>query len=112
MVLRNYKGHKIRVSKQQINAQRLLNVCEEIDKNFPVIKETYREIYYDVFDIEHARSVIDNLKTNNFKIEETNTSVASPFAHNLIILGESDVMLMEDRKKRLLKLHEAVMRSV
>ena len=112
MVLRNYKGHKIRVSRQQINAQTLLNVCEEIDENFPVIRETYREICYDVFDIEHARTIIDALQTNKFKIEEAKTVIASPFAHNLILLGESDVLFMADRKKRLLKLHEAIIRKL
>ncbi|RLG70915.1 MAG: ATP-dependent helicase, partial [Methanobacteriota archaeon] len=44
MVLRNYKGHKISVSKQQMSAQSLLRVCEEVDSGFPVIQETYREI--------------------------------------------------------------------
>ncbi len=46
------------------------------------------------------------------KIKEISTPVPSPFAHNLILLGESDVILMADRKKRLLQLYEAVMREI
>ncbi|MFQ5816175.1 MAG: hypothetical protein ACE5G7_06730 [Candidatus Hydrothermarchaeaceae archaeon] len=38
--------------------------------------------------------------------------VREPFAHNLIVLGEADVILMEDRKKRLLELHEAIVERI
>jgi len=112
LVLRNYKGHKISVAKQQLNAQTLLKVCEKIDKDFPIIKETYREILYDVMDLENAKKVIEELKNKKLKIKEIFTPLPSPFAHNLIILGESDVILMQDRKKRLLELYEAVMKEI
>ncbi len=112
LVLRNYKGYKISVSKQQLNAQTLLNVCEKIDPNFPVIKETYREILEDVLDIERTRIVLDWIKKNEVKVDYIKTELPSPFAHNLIVLGEADVVMMEDRKKRLLELHEAVMRRI
>jgi ATP-dependent Lhr-like helicase len=112
LILRNYKGYKISVSKQQTNAQTLIKVCEEIDKNFPIIEETYREILEDVFDIENALKVISWIKNGKVKINYIKTNLPSPFAHNLIILGEADVVLMEDRKKALLELHEAIMKSI
>ena len=112
LVLRNYKGHKISVAKQQINAQTLLKVCEKIDPDFPVLKETYREILYDVMDLENAKKVLEWVENGKMKIKEISTPVPSPFAHNLILLGESDVILMADRKKRLLQLYEAVMREI
>ena len=112
LVLRNYKGHKISVAKQQTNAQTLLRVCERIEKDFPVIKETYREILYDVMDLENAKKVLEWVKNGKLKLREIETPVPSPFAHNLILLGESDVILMADRKKRLLELYEAVLREI
>ncbi len=112
LVLRNYKGHKISVAKQQTNARTLLNVCEKIDENFPVIKETYREILYDVMDLENARKILEWIKSGKAKLKEISTRVPSPFAHNLILLGESDIILMQDRKKRLLELYEAVMKEI
>ncbi len=112
LVLRNYKGHKISVAKQQTNAQTLLRICEKIDKNFPIVKETYREILYDVMDLENAKKVIEWIRNRKLRIKEIETPVPSPFAHNLIILGESDVILMADRKKRLLELYEAVMKKI
>ncbi|MDJ0269454.1 MAG: ATP-dependent helicase [Aigarchaeota archaeon] len=112
LILRNYKGYKISVSKQQTNAQTLLNVCEEVNPNFPVIVETYREILRDVMDLERAKLVQEWLRTGRVKSMLIKTEVPTPLAHNLIVLGDADIVLMEDRKKRLLQLHEAVMRKI
>jgi len=112
LVLRNYKGYRISVGKQQLSSQTLLSVVEEIDPNFPVIKETYREILEDTMDVRRARLVLDWLREGRLKLETISTDVPSPFAHNLIVLGEADIILMEDRKKRLLQLYEAVMRRI
>jgi ATP-dependent Lhr-like helicase len=112
LVLRNYKGYKISVSKQQMNSQTLLNVCEEVDKDFPVIAETYREILEDVLDIERAKLVVSWIKEGKVRVIKTSTEVPSPFAHNLIVLGEADIILMEDRKRRLLELYNAVMQKI
>jgi ATP-dependent Lhr-like helicase len=109
LVLRNYKGYKISVSKQQSNAQTLLRVCEKLDPNFPIIQETYREILEDTMDLEKAKLVIDWLKDGKLRYEVISTEVPSPFAHNLIVLGEADIILMKDRKERLLQLHREVM---
>lgn len=109
LVLRNYKGHEISVNKQQANSQTLLNICEEVDPDFPVIKETYREILEDTLDIASSIKVLEWIRKGDVKVKMIATEVPSPFAHNLIVLGEADVVLMEDRKKRLLALHEAIM---
>lgn len=112
LVLRNYKGYKISVSKQQTSAQTLLNVCERLDKDFPIIKETYREILKDVMDLDNAKLVLKKLAEGEFKIKTIVTPIASPFAHGLVVLGEADVILMEDRKRRLLKLYQEVMKRI
>jgi ATP-dependent Lhr-like helicase len=112
LVLRNYKGYKISVSKQQMNSQKLLKVCEEIDPSFPVLRETYREILEDIVDIERAKDVLGMLKRGKIKYEVIKTEIPSPFAHNLIVLGEADVILMKDRKQRLLELHEAIVKRL
>jgi len=112
LVLRNYKGYKISVSKQQTNAQTLLNVCEEIDPSFPVLEETYREILQDIMDLKRAKLVQLWIRERQVKVTVVKTPVPSPLSHNLIILGEADVIFMEDRKKRLMQLHEMVMRML
>jgi ATP-dependent Lhr-like helicase len=112
LVLRNYKGYKISVGKQQLSSQTLLNVAEEIDRDFPVIKETYREILEDTMDVRRAKLVLDWIRKGKLRLDIISTDVPSPFAHNLIVLGEADIILMEDRKKRLLQLYEAVMKRI
>ena len=58
MVLRNYKGKKISVKRQQINSELLLKAAEEISPDFPIIKEAYREIMEDVMDLSRAKDVL------------------------------------------------------
>jgi ATP-dependent Lhr-like helicase len=112
MILRNYKGHEIRVARQQLSSDRLLRVCEKFEK-FPVVEETYREILEDAMDIRHAKQVLEEIEKGKMKYEFLpESNIPSPFAHNLVVLGESDVVLMEDRKRLLLELHEKVMEKV
>lgn len=112
MILRNYKGNKKSVGKQQMQSHFLLSACEKIDPEFPIIKETYREIMEDAMDLEHAKEVIEGIKEGEIEYIEKETQVASPFAHNLVIQGQSDVVMMEDKKKRLQKLHDQVMERI
>ncbi|MCD6571717.1 MAG: ATP-dependent helicase [Thermoplasmata archaeon] len=112
LVLRNYKGHKISVRKQQVNAQTLLRVCEEIDKDFPIIRETYREILEDLMDIEGAKEILKKIKNKEIKYEFAKTKYPSPFAHNLILLGDADIILMKDRRQRLIELHEKIIKEI
>jgi len=112
MILRNYKGNKKSVGKQQMQSHFLLAACEKIDKEFPIIKETYREIMEDAMDLEHAREVVQAIKRGEIDYEEKSSEVPSPFAHNLVLQGQSDVVLMEDKKKRLQKLHKQVLEKV
>ena len=90
----------------------MLRVCEKIDKEFPVIKETYREILYDVMDLENAKEVLEKIKKGEIRIKRIKRPLPSPFAHGLIVLGDPDIVLMEDRKKRMLELYRAVIREI
>ena len=112
MILRNYKGHEIRVGKQQLSARKLLEICGKI-KNFPVIEETFREILEDFMDIEHAKQILRKIEKGDIKIVEINSgNIPSPFSHNIILLGLSDVVLMEDRRAMLERLHNLVMAKI
>ncbi|MCD6468689.1 MAG: ATP-dependent helicase [Thermoplasmata archaeon] len=112
LILRNYKGHKISVRKQQVGAERLIRVCEEIDPSFPIIEETYREILEDLMDVEKAEKVLKGLKEGKIVYDAIETGSPSPFAHGLVLLGEADVVLMRDRRERLMELHERIMREI
>ncbi|MEF8832530.1 MAG: hypothetical protein V5A66_03305, partial [Candidatus Thermoplasmatota archaeon] len=112
MILRNYKGKKMSVGKQQMKSHFLLSACEDIDEEFPIVKETYREIIEDYMDIENASDIIERLGKGDMSFEVVETDVPSPFAHNLVIQSKSDVLKLEDKKKRLQNLHKKVMEKV
>ncbi|MFB6076784.1 MAG: hypothetical protein ABEK12_01485, partial [Candidatus Nanohaloarchaea archaeon] len=112
MILRNYKGNSKSVGKQQMKSHFLLSAVEDIDPEFPILKETYREIMEDHMDIEHAAEVMAEIRAGDIEPEVIETDLPSPFAHNLVLQGQSDVVMMSDRKKRLQQLHEQVMERI
>lgn len=113
MILRNYKGHEISVEKQQTNAQALLKVVKELGDDFPVLKETYREILEDYMDVEHAKEVLRQIESGRIRlVEMPKLKVPSPFAYNIVLEGLSDVVLMEDKRLMMAKFHERLMQML
>ncbi|MDE1861027.1 MAG: ATP-dependent helicase [Candidatus Micrarchaeota archaeon] len=109
MILRNYKGKKISVRKQQVNSQLILKAAEEIDPNFPIIKETYREIFEDVMDLPRAKLILSRLASREIKYQIIETQVPSPFSHGMITFGEADIIFMKDRRKHIRELRKQVL---
>ncbi|MFB6213582.1 MAG: ATP-dependent helicase [Candidatus Nanohaloarchaea archaeon] len=113
MVLRNYAGNSKTVGQQQMKSHFLISVIRNrYGEDFPMIKETYREIMEDAMDIRHVKEVVDGIESGDITLETRDSSVPSPFSHNLLLQGSTDVVKMEDRKERLQKLHEQVMERI
>ncbi|MFQ5837939.1 MAG: ATP-dependent helicase [Thermoplasmata archaeon] len=112
MVLRNYRGHDVSVGRQQLRSQKVLDWLHELE-NFPVIKETYNEILNEVMDIRHAKEVLTGIEEGRIRVHISQWSnVPSPLAHNVVLLGISDIVLMEDRSALLRELHRQVLKRV
>ncbi len=112
MILRNYRGHQVSVGRQQIRSQRVLDWLHELE-DFPVIQESYNEILNDVMDLHHARQVLQGIEEGRIQVHLTSWSnVPSPLAHNVVLAGISDIVLMEDRSAMLRDLHRKVLRRV
>ncbi len=112
MVLRNYRGHEVSVGRQQLRSQKVLDWLHELE-DFPVVKETYNEILNDVMDVRHAREVLEGIESGQFHVATSSWSnVPSPLAHNVVLLGISDIVLMEDRSALLRELHRQVLKKV
>jgi len=112
MVLRNYKGRELSVARQQLRSSRLLDALHEL-ADFPVMVETYDEVLREVMDIEHAKDVLSSIELHERTVEYVPFSgVPSPFAHNVILVGVSDIVLMEDRSMLLRELHRKVLARV
>ncbi|MFB6204607.1 MAG: ATP-dependent helicase [Candidatus Nanohaloarchaea archaeon] len=110
MILRNYAGNEKTVGQQQMKGHFLLSaIRDRYDEDFPMLKETYREIMEDAMDIKHAREVIDGIDSGDIDYSVRDSSVPSPFSHNLLLQGSTDVIRMSDRKERLQQLHQQVL---
>jgi ATP-dependent Lhr-like helicase len=110
MVLRNYLGREKSVWKQQLNADTLLRLVKKNFPGFPILKETYREIMEDSMDLQNALDYLSRIDEIEIKI--VRTPYPSPFALNIYILGEEDIVLMEDRRKVLRALHEKILQVI
>lgn len=109
MILRNYMGRSVSVNRQQVRSAYLLDTLGSMD-NVPVIEETYREVLEDDMDIKNARVVLDMMERGEMTVDSVAyNGTPSPFAHNVILSGFSDIVLMEDRSALLRELHRKVL---
>ncbi len=110
-LLKRYKGVETSISRRQINSETLLRISEKIPK-FPILEEAYREVMEDLMDVSNASKVLKWVEEGKMKVEVLTVDVPTPFAHNIVAHGYSDVVLMEDRRKLLMKLYTEVMRRI
>jgi len=111
-LLRNYRGEETSVSRRQANAEVMMKVVESIPR-FPILEEAYREVMEDVMDVENAEEVLRSMERGDIIIKVVRVDgPPSPFAHGIVAHGYSDVILMEDRRRLLLKLYEEVMKRI
>ncbi len=112
MILRNYRGKELSVSRQQLRSTALLEQLGNIP-DFPVIRETYNEIMNDVMDVDHASAVLKDVEEGKRTILTHGYSdTPSSFSHGILLSGISDVILMEDKSSMLRELHRKVLSHV
>ena len=112
MILKNYKGRKKAVGRQQVSGIILLNAVKRISKDFCILREAKREVFEDLMDIKNCKKVLLGVKSGNIKIKEVKTDIPSPFAFNIVMMGYSDVLRMEDRLEFLKRMHREIMSKI
>ncbi|MBI2147473.1 ATP-dependent helicase [Candidatus Woesearchaeota archaeon] len=112
MILRSYGGRVKRVGRQQVSSQILMNAVKRISPDFFILREARREVLEDLMDIANAKRVIQMIENDAIKLKEINTTVPSPFAFNLVLMGHVDILKMEDRVEFLKRMHEHVMAKI
>ncbi len=111
-ILRNYKGYETNVNRRQLNSETLFRIAERIP-GFPLVDEAYREVMEDHMDVINAEEVLRRIENGELKVTIFRSNYApSPFAHNIVAQGYSDIVLMEDKRKLLIRLYETVMKKV
>ena len=113
LILRRYGKHEKSVARQQMNAEVLLRLIKKIDANFPLLKETYREIMEDAMDITNAKRFLIDTEMNRarFVVMES-VELPSPFALNLVVMGSTDAVIMEDRRALIKLFHHQLMKRI
>ncbi|MEM3852532.1 MAG: crosslink repair DNA glycosylase YcaQ family protein [Methanomassiliicoccales archaeon] len=112
MILRNYRGKELSVSRQQLRSSSIMDQLGNI-QDFPVVKETFNEILHEVMDTEHALEILSDIESGKRKITYFGyTDTPSSFSHSILLSGVEDIILMEDRSSMLRELHRKVLSRV
>lgn len=108
MTLRRYKGESKSVGRQQVRGKILLKFVQDMDENFPILKEARREAMQDYMDVENALKVIQGVAYEEIDIKTINTVIPSPFAFNLVSQGYLDVLNQSDKGEFTKRMHLAI----
>ncbi len=112
MILKNYKGKKKRVGRQQVSSMILMSALKRINPDFSIIKEAKREVLEDLMDIENTKLILKQIEERKIQIKEIATNIPSPFAFNLIVQGYTDLMKIEDKIEFLRRMHNNVLAKI
>ena len=112
MTLRRYKGHEKSVGRQQVRGKILLKYIQEMDNDFPILKESRREATEDYMDIKNAKRVISWIHSGEMEIRTINTIIPSPFAFNLVSQGYLEVLKQNDKSEFTKRMHRAVIEKI
>ena len=112
MTLRRYKGHEKSVGRQQVRGKILLKYIQEMDNNFPILKESRREATEGYMDIKNAKRVISWISSGEMEIRTINTIIPSPFAFNLVSQGYLEVLKQNDKSEFTKRMHRAVIEKI
>jgi len=112
MILKRYKGWERSPERLQLSAQQLIKVVEELE-DFPVYKETLREILEDYMNVQAAEETVRRIHEGEVELKVIGPlDVPTPFAHVIVANAFSDVVLMEDKRKLLQRLREMVLQRI
>ena len=112
MILRNYKGNRKNVKKQQMRSHFLISATKKLTKNFPILKEAKREVLEDLMDIENSKKVLDWINSGELEISSNYVKIPSPFSLNLLLEGHMDLMRLEDKQDFLKRMHKIYMNEL
>ncbi|MDR2544325.1 MAG: ATP-dependent helicase [Methanobrevibacter sp.] len=112
MTLRRYKGKEKSVGRQQVRGKILKKFVEDIDCNFPILKESQREVIEDYMDVDNAKKIIEQIESKHLELKIINTVIPSPFGFNLVSQGYLDVLSPNDKGEFVKRTHKAILKII
>ncbi len=86
MILKSYKGRKKGARQQQLDADMLIGFAGRLDE-FAVLRESFREIIEDRFEVENIKEVLRGLACGEIEVIVKAASTPGPMAFGLATLG-------------------------
>ena len=83
LIPRRRPGERTPLWQQRLKAQGLLQVARKYP-SFPIVLETYRECFQDVFDLPALKKLLHGLRARTIDLVDVETNSASPFAASLL----------------------------
>ncbi len=111
MILRNYMGRRKSARRQQVSADMLIYFARKLE-DFAVLKESYREIIEDKFEVENILEILGGIQSGAMQVVLKEAGSPSPMAFGLATMGASDVVFAEDKLTLLKEFHRRVMDKI
>ncbi|MUW15251.1 ATP-dependent helicase, partial [Halorubrum sp. CBA1125] len=111
MVLKRYKGYEKSAAEQQLSAEMLLSLAEDLDE-FAVAEETYRELLEDRLDVARIREVLSRVADGDLSVVEHAVDSPTPLSFGLATLADSDTVIADDESTVLREFHARVMAAI
>ncbi|MCE5338573.1 MAG: ATP-dependent helicase [Methanomicrobiaceae archaeon] len=111
MILRNYMGRKRSARRQQVSADMLIAFAKRLP-GFAVMRETYREVIEDRFEVENIKRIVNGISAGDIEVVLTHAASPSPLAFGIATLGISDAVYAQDRLSMLREFQRRVMSSI
>jgi ATP-dependent Lhr-like helicase len=88
MILKSYKGRQKSARHQQLDADMLIGFAGKLDE-FAVLRESFREIIEDRFEVENIKEVLRGLASGEIEVVIKREAAPCPMAFGLGTLGAS-----------------------
>ena len=88
MILKSYKGRQKSARHQQFDADMLIGFAGKLDE-FAVLRESFREIIEDRFEVENIKEVLRGLACGEIEVVMKTEATPCPMAFGLATLGAS-----------------------
>ncbi|HWQ19779.1 MAG TPA: ATP-dependent helicase [Methanotrichaceae archaeon] len=111
MILRNYMGKRKSARRQQVSADMLIYYAKKLD-HFAVLKESYREIIEDKFEVENIKEILQAIHSGEIEVVQKMADSPSPMAFGIASIMASDVVFAQDKLALLKEFHKRVMDKI
>ena len=89
LILKSYKGRQKSARHQQFDADMLIGFAGKLDE-FAVLRESFREIIEDRFEVENIKEVLRGLASGEIEVVMKREATPCPLAFGLATLGAED----------------------